>query len=67
MLLEEADRDADGTVTAEEISALKGQWKGKYPNCIAAGWVANAKQREPGNRGRMAPGVAFFTLEAELD
>ncbi|MEM8712145.1 MAG: hypothetical protein AAGG01_14440, partial [Planctomycetota bacterium] len=67
VLLEEADGDGDGAVSAAEITALKGRWAGRPIKSVAADWVANAKQREPANRNRMAPGVAFFTLEAELD
>ncbi|MFT5732911.1 MAG: hypothetical protein ACI8WY_001581 [Planctomycetota bacterium] len=67
LILEEGDQDADGAVSKEERARLVRVW-GKQPNMtVAAEWIEAAKKRESGDRNRMAPGVAFLTLESQID
>jgi Ca2+-binding EF-hand superfamily protein len=67
LLLEEADQDADGQVTSEEREALLASLLGAPTVGTFSRWIENGKTREAADRNRMAPGVAFFTLEGDID
>ncbi len=67
LLLETADADGDGVVTAaERQSLLKDLGPAVTPDDLGP-WIAASKKREPKDRNRMAPGVSFLTLEAGME
>ncbi len=67
LLLEEADGDSNGLITGEERAAFLAS-VGEAPTVsLYRGWIESCKKREALDRNRMAPGVAFLTLEGEVD
>ena len=67
LLLEEADKDGDQRVTAEERAKLVALLGMKLSVADVTQWIERCKTREASDRNRMAPGVAFLTLETEID